>query len=147
LWIYTLLSRYKLVASGKHAIILVFALCVVLRATPELVVYPYPIGYDVVNYYIPIVANFEEHWSTVVGQFPLYVLLFHYVQVAAGLPAHSVVVAVAIAMFGIFGTSLYYLGRSLLKLGINQSVFLAAFVIFQTAVLRTAWDLDKDIFH
>jgi hypothetical protein len=146
LWIHASLSRHKLFVSEKYAAILVFAVCVVIRAIPELVAYPYPIGYDVVNYYIPVVANFEEHWSAVAGQFPLYVLLLHSVHVATGLPAHSVVAAVAVAMFGVFGTSLYYLGRSLLKLGIGQSVFLTVFVIFQMAVLRTAWDLHRDVF-
>jgi hypothetical protein len=134
-----------LFASEKHAIIFVFVLCVLLRAIPELVAYPYPIGYDVVNYYIPVVENFDEHWPETSGQFPLYVLLLHSVHVATGLPAHSVVVATAIAVFGIFGTSLYCLGR-FLKLGTTSSVFLAVFVVFQMAVLRTAWDLHRDIF-
>lgn len=125
---------------------MVFILCIGLRIIPELLAYPYPVGYDVVNYYIPVIANFEEHWSTVAGQFPLYVLFLNFIQVMTGLSAHSVVVAVAVAVFGIFGTSLYYIGRALLKLGINQSAFLAAFVIFQMAVLRTAWDLHRDIF-
>jgi hypothetical protein len=146
LWIHAPLSGYKLFASEKHVIILVFALCVVLRATPEIVAYPYPTGYDVVNYYIPVVADFEAHWSTVDGQFPLYVLLLHSVHLATGLPAQLVVAAIAVAVFGIFVTSVYYLGRSLLRLGVSQSMLLAAFVIFQMAVLRTAWDLHRDVF-
>ncbi|MGI0049517.1 MAG: hypothetical protein ACREAW_08245 [Nitrososphaera sp.] len=146
MWIHAPLSRYKLFASEKHTIILVFALCVVLRVIPEIVAYPYPTGYDVVNYYIPVVANFEAHWSTVDGQFPMYVLLLHSVHLATGLPAQLVVAAVAVAVFGIFGTSVYYLGRSLMGLGVSQSMLLAAFVIFQMAVLRTAWDLHRDVF-
>ncbi len=146
MWIHAPLSRYKLFASEKHAAILVLAACVVLRMVPELVAYPHPIGYDVVNYYIPVVANFDEHWPTTAGQFPLYVLLLHFASIATGLPAHAVVAAVAVVIFGIFGMSLYYLGRSLLKLGIGQSVFLAVFVVFQMAVLRTAWDLHRDVF-
>lgn len=117
-----------------------------LRAIPELVAYPYPIGYDVVNYYMPMVENFDEHWSALAGQFPLYVVMLHSMQMATGLPAYSVIAAVAGAIFGIFGTTLYYLGRSLLKLDITKSIFLAVFVVFQMAVLRTAWDLHRDIF-
>ncbi len=139
-------SRYKLFASEKLAVILVFAVCVALRAIPEILAYPYPIGYDVVNYYIPFVANFDENWSTAIHQFPLYLLILHFVQVTTFLPAQSVVAAVAAAMFGIFATSLYLVGRSLLKLNIIQSIFLALFVIFQMAVLRTAWDLHRDVF-
>jgi hypothetical protein len=126
--------------------ILVFAICIVLRAIPELVAYPYPIGYDVVNYYIPVVTNFDEHWPVVSHQFPLYVLLLHLVDMVTGLPAQSVVTGVAVTMFGIFGVLLFHLGRSLIRLGTSQSVFLALFVIFQMAVLRTAWDLHRDVF-
>jgi hypothetical protein len=118
----------------------------VLRTAPELAAYPYPIGYDVVNYYIPVVENFDQHWPETVGQFPLYVLIVHYVQMATGLSSHSAVAVIAVATFGVFGISLYCLGRSLLKLGIVPSAFLAVFVVFQMAVLRTAWDLHRDVF-
>jgi hypothetical protein len=146
LWIYAPLSRYRLFASDKHTIIFVFVFCVTLRALPEIVAFPYPIGYDVVNYYIPVVEHFDERWVTTASQFPLYVLLLNAVQTATGLPAQPVVAAVAVGVFGFFGMSLYCVGRSLLKLGIASSVFVAIFVVVQMAVLRTAWDLHRDVF-
>jgi hypothetical protein len=146
LWIYATLSRHKLFESTRHAIILVFAASVILRIVPELVAYPYPIGYDVVNYYIPVVANFDAHWPTLIGQFPLYVLILHFVNMATGLSAHATVTATATVVFGGFGVSLFYAARSLLKLGVRQSIFLAVFAVFQMAVLRTAWDLHRDVF-
>ena len=139
-------SKSRLFASEKHTAIVVFAVCIALRAVPELMAYPYPIGYDVVNYYMPTVANFEDKWDTVSKQFPLYVIFLYLVSIATGLPAHSVVVGVAIVMAGVFGMSLFYIGRALLKLGISQSLFLAIFAIFQVAILRTTWDLHRDIF-
>jgi hypothetical protein len=146
LWIYAALSRHKLFETAKHAIVLVFAVSILLRMIPELVAYPYPIGYDVVNYYIPVVANFDAHWPTVISQFPLYVLILHFANLATGLSAHATVTATATVIFGIFGVSLFYAARSLLNLGIRQSVFLAFFAVFQMAVLRTAWDLHRDVF-
>jgi hypothetical protein len=140
------LSKSRPFTSEKYAILVVFTLCIALRATPELMAYPYPIGYDVVNYYIPTVTNFEDKWDTISKQFPLYVTFLYLVSITIGLPAHSVVVAVAIVMTGIFGMSLFYVGRTLLKLGISQSAFIAIFAIFQLAVLRTTWDLHRDIF-
>jgi hypothetical protein len=140
------LSKSRLFASEKHTALVIFAVCIALRAVPELMAYPYPIGYDVVNYYMPTVTNFEDKWDTVSKQFPLYVTFLYFVSIATGLPAHSVVVAVVIVMTGIFGMSLFYVGRTLLKLGISQSAFIAIFAIFQLAVLRTTWDLHKDIF-
>jgi hypothetical protein len=136
----------RLFTSEKGIAVVVFVVFIAFRAVPEFMAYPYPIGYDVVNYYIPTVANFEEKWYTVSNQFPLYVFFLYFVSITTGLPAHSVVVGVAVVMAGIFGISLFCIGRTLLKLGITQSAFLAIFAIFQIAVLRTMWDLHKDIF-
>ena len=138
--------KFRLFASEKCVAVMVFALCITLRALPELMAYPYPIGYDVVNYYIPTVANFDETWGNISTQFPLYVIFLHFVSITTGFPSHSVVVGVAIAIAGIFGMSLFFIGRNLLRLGIIQSAFLAVFAVFQVAILRTMWDLHKDIF-
>ena len=142
----SLLLKSRLFASEKYAILVVFALCIALRAVPELVAYPYPIGYDVVNYYIPNVTNFEDKWDILSKQYPLYVTFLYLLTLISGLSAHSVVVAVIITMTGIFGISLFYLGRTLLKLGISHSTFIAIFAVLQLAVLRTIWDLHRDIF-
>ena len=129
----------------KYAVSLIFALCVGFRAIPELIAYPHPIGYDVVNYYIPVVANIDVHWQTISIQFPLYVLLLHSVHIATGLSAQLTVVVAAFATFGAFGVSIFVVSKSL-HLSINQRIFVTIFTIFQMAVLRTAWDLHKDIF-
>jgi hypothetical protein len=141
-----LLSKSRLFTNEKYTILVVFTLCIALRAAPEMMAYPYPIGYDVINYYIPTVTNFEDKWDTVSKQFPLYVTFLYLISITTGLPAYSVVVAVIIVMTGIFGISLFYLGRNLLKLGISHSAFIAIFAIVQLAVLRTTWDFHRDIF-
>jgi hypothetical protein len=138
--------RSSLLASEKLAIALVAAASVALRVIPELAAYPHPIGYDVVNYYIPVVTNFAEHWPQTAGQFPLYVTLLYLVHAATGLSAHLTVVSAAVATFGAFALSIFFASRSILKLGVPQSAFVAIFVIFQMAVLRTAWDLHRDVF-
>jgi hypothetical protein len=145
--VYTpLLLKSRLFTSEKHTVLVVFILCIALRAAPELIAYPYPIGYDVINYYIPTVTNFEDKWDIVSKQFPFYVTFLYLVSITTGLPAHSVVVAVIIVMTGIFGISLFYLGRTLLRLGISHSAYIAIFAIVQLAVLRTTWDFHRDIF-
>lgn len=144
---YTLsLSESRPFTSEKYTILMVFILSLALRAIPELIAYPYPIGYDVINYYIPTISNFEDKWDTASKQFPLYVTFLYLISITTGLPAYSVVVTVIIVMTGIFGISLFYFGRSLLKLGISHSAFIAIFTIVQLAVLRTTWDFHRDIF-
>ena len=137
--------KFPFLASEKQMAIIVFVICIALRAIPELAAYPHPIGYDVVNYYIPKVTNFEEQWNTISKQFPLYVTFLYSLSTASGLPAPAVVTSVAVAIAGIFGVSLFYTGRTLLNLQIIQSVFLATFTVFQMAVLRTFWDLHRDV--
>ena len=141
-----LLLKSRLFTNEKYTILVVFTLCIALRTAPELIAYPYPIGYDVINYYIPTITNFEDKWDTVSKQYPLYVTFLYLISITTGLPAYSVVVAVIIVMTGIFGISLFYLGRNLLKLGISHSAYIAIFAIVQLAVLRTTWDFHRDIF-
>ncbi len=137
--------KFRFLASEKQMAIMVFVICISVRVIPELAAYPHPIGYDVVNYYIPKVVNFQEQWSTISKQFPLYVTFLYFLSTPVGLSAHAVVTSVAVALAGIFGVSLFYIGRTLLNLQIIQSIFLATFVVFQMAVLRTFWDLHRDV--
>jgi hypothetical protein len=107
---------------------------------------PYPVGYDVINYYIPVIANFQEHWEIVSQQFPLYVLILHTFQMVTDLEPQALVIAFAIILYGIFSVSVFSISRKLLGLNELYSLYLTLFVIFQLPVLRTAWDLHKDIF-
>ena len=108
--------------------------------------HPYPVGYDVINYYIPVLANFQEHWEIVSQQFPLYVLILHSFQIATDLEPQALVIASAIILYGIFSISVFSISSKLLGLNDLYSLYLTLFVIFQLPVLRTAWDLHKDIF-
>jgi hypothetical protein len=137
--------KFRFLASEKQMTIIVFVICISVRAIPELAAYPHPIGYDVVNYYIPKLVNFQEQWSTISGQFPFYLTFLYSLSAPIGLSPPAVVTSVAVAMAGIFGVSLFYIGRSLLNLQIIQSLFLATFTVLQMAVLRTFWDLHKDV--
>ncbi len=125
--------------------VIVFVICISLRAVPELAAYPHPIGYDVVNYYIPKVVNFQEQWSAISNEFPLYVMFLYSLSTVVGLQPQAVVTSIAVAMAGVFGVSLFYLGRSLFNLRVIQSLFLATFTVFQIAMLRTFWDLHRDV--
>ena len=120
-----------------------------MRTVPELIAYPYPLGYDVINYYIPVVTNFDKYWPIISGQFPFYVSLLHVINDSIGsssLSPHFVVTTFAILTYGIFGVSIFFIGRKILKINITYSMYLAFFVILQLTVLRTAWDLHRDLF-
>jgi hypothetical protein len=129
-----------------RAAVLVFSAGFFLRLIPEMIAYPYPIGYDVINYYIPVLTNFDSHWHTTSHEFPLYVYLLHLLYVAIGFSPHFTVLVSAAFMFGIFCVSIFVVGIRILKVRVAESIFLSVFVMVQLAILRTTWDLHKDIF-
>jgi hypothetical protein len=126
--------------------LMVFFMGCVVRLVPELFAYPYPIGYDVINYYIPVTTNFADHWTQISSEFPLYVSFLHLTQIATGLTPHTTVVIFATVTFGFFADSVFLIARKLLKVDSRYTFFVTAFVIFQIAVLRTTWDLHRDVF-
>ena len=116
-----------------------------IRAIPEIVAYPYPIGYDVINYYIPIITNLEEHWSVVSQHLPVYSLILYSLHLATGLSPHLLVSIAGVTLYGFFSISIFLTSSKLLGLNRIQSAYLALFVILQLPALRTSWDLHKDI--
>ncbi|MDN5846296.1 MAG: hypothetical protein L0H53_08495 [Candidatus Nitrosocosmicus sp.] len=131
---------------GRFLLLIVFTIGCIIRIIPEIFAYPYPIGYDVINYYIPVIHNFEEKWSTVSSQFPLYVSLQYFFHKVSGFSEYQTVVIFAVISYGVFAVILYVLSRQMLKLDFIYSIFLTVFVLFQIPVLRTTWDLHRDIF-
>jgi hypothetical protein len=65
--------------------LIVFFSAGVLKIVTELVAYPYPIGYDVINYYIPMLSDFENELHTILNEYPVYIYILHFVQILSGL--------------------------------------------------------------
>ncbi|HZD36737.1 MAG TPA: hypothetical protein VE130_16150 [Nitrososphaeraceae archaeon] len=112
----------------------------------ELVAYPYPIGYDVINYYIPMLSNFENEWNTILREYPFYTSILYVVQNITGLSAQNTVSIFAIFIFGLFGVSVFSLGKAVIRNSNRLALLISLFVILQIPVLRTAWDLHRDMF-
>ena len=145
-YVYAFNVKASLISHEKYAVLFIFSIASLIRIVPELIAYPYPIGYDVINYYIPVVTNFDKFWSTISAQFPFYVSLLHVINTSLSISPHFVVTTFAIITYGIFGISIFFIGRKILKIDISYSMYLAFFIIFQLTVLRTTWDLHRDLF-
>jgi hypothetical protein len=138
--------KSRLISHEKYAVLFIFSVASLIRIVPELLAYPYPIGYDVINYYIPVVTNFDKFWSMISAQFPFYVSLLHVINTSLSISPHFVVTTFAIITYGIFAISIFFIGRKILKISISYSIYLAFFIVFQLTVLRTTWDLHRDLF-
>ena len=95
---------------------------------------------------MPVIKNFEEYWPTISNQFPLYVSLLYAISEVLRVDPRSVISASIVLVFGFFSLAIFSIGRNLLRRDNLQSIFLSIFVIFQLALLRTSWDLHKDMF-
>ena len=126
--------------------LIVFFSGIFLKIAAELIAYPYPIGYDVINYYIPMLSNFENQWNTILRDYPFYTYVLHLVQDLTGLSVQTTVSTFATLVFGLFAVSVFSLGKAIIKKSNLSAVLLSLFVIVQIPVLRTAWDLHRDMF-
>jgi hypothetical protein len=125
--------------------LIVFSISIILRLIPEIIALPYPIGYDVINYYLPILIDFDDHWRSASNQFPLYVLLLHAITAVSQIDPRIVITGSIVLIFGLFSLVLYSIAKNIFHLNNFQSIFLSTFVIFQVSLLRTSWDLHKDM--
>ena len=89
--------------------------------------------------------NFDEYWPAISNQFPLYVSLLYAISDVFRVDPRLVISASIVLVFGLFSLVIFSIGKNLLRLNNLQSIFLSVFVIFQLAVLRTSWDLHKDM--
>jgi hypothetical protein len=125
---------------------IVFFSAAVLKTVTELVAYPYPIGYDVINYYIPMLSDFENESHIILNEYPVYIYILHFVQILSGLSPQATVTSFSIFVYGIFAVSIFSVGKAIVKNDTLSAVLLSLFVIIQIPVLRTAWDLHRDMF-
>jgi hypothetical protein len=136
----------KLTCVDKYSYLIVFSVAIILRLIPEILAYPYPIGYDVINYYLPVLKHFDDYSSTISNQFPLYISLLHAISSIVNVDPRIVITSSVVLLYGLFALVVFSIANKLLHLHNLQSIFVSMFVIFQFSTLRTSWDLHKDLF-
>jgi hypothetical protein len=126
--------------------LIVFFSAIALKTVTELIAYPFAIGYDVINYYIPMLYNFDNEWNTILRDYPFYLYILHLIQNLTGLSVQTTISTVAIVIFGLFAVSILSLAKAINRNNNIFAVLVSLFVIVQIPVLRTAWDLHRDMF-
>jgi hypothetical protein len=120
--------------------LVVFLIGCLIRIIPEIIAYPYPIGYDNINYYIPL-AN-EVEFDSVKDQINIFPYLIYILKVITSLGPHNLMIVLSSTIYGLFSLSIYLL---LEGLAIKPAWLMTIFILFQLSTLRTTWDLQKDI--
>lgn len=120
----------------------IFFIGVVTRIVPELISYPFPIGYDTINYYIPSIYDIQN--NLYIQKLQIYPILLHCIHSTFGLSPHNSVILLSVICYGIFSIVIYLWSRKY-QLSQTKGLCMTLFIIFQISVLRTGWDLHKDV--
>lgn len=120
----------------------VFFIGVITRIVPELISYPFPIGYDTINYYIPSISDIENNLD--IQNLQIYPILLYFIHTIFGLNPNNSVIVLSVICYGIFSIVIYLWSRKF-QLSQTKALCMVLFIIFQISVLRTGWDLHKDV--
>jgi hypothetical protein len=117
-----------------------FVLGCFIRIIPDLIAYPYPIGYDIINYYIPLADKLNTIFQN--DSFQFYPYLLYTFKSFIPLNPQGLMLSLSSITYGLFSLSIYLLLKGL---NLKPALFMTVFILFQISALRTTWDLEKDI--
>jgi hypothetical protein len=117
-----------------------FVLGCFIRIIPDLIAYPYPIGYDIINYYIPLADKLNTTFQN--DSFQFYPYLLYTFKSFLPLNPQGLMLTLSSITYGLFSLSIYLLLKGL---NLKPALFMTVFILFQISALRTTWDLQKDI--
>ncbi|VFJ15002.1 conserved membrane protein of unknown function [Candidatus Nitrosocosmicus franklandus] len=126
-------------------IITVFCIGCIIRTIPVYLNYPYPIGYDSINYYLPLLYNFSENginWST---SYPIYLFAVSSFSEIFMIDPYTSFNFFNIFLYGVLGVSLFLLFTKVMNISPTRSILFSLFVLVQLSTLRISWDLYRDL--
>jgi hypothetical protein len=101
--------------------------------------YPYPVGYDIINYYIPLADKLNTIFQN--DSFQFYPYLLYTFKSFIPLNPQGLMISLSSITYGLFSVSIYLLLKGL---NLKPALFMTVFILFQISALRTTWDLQKD---
>ena len=124
---------------------IVFGIGCLIATIPIIQNYPFPIGYDSINYYLPTLYDLNS--NPVIGGelFPVYVFLVYIFYLIFFSDLYFAYNVVNIVLYGSFGVTTFLLINNVLRQSVDKSILFAIFVMFQLSTLRMEWDLHRDI--
>jgi len=131
--------------SARTAFLLAFFFGFGVRLIPELLSYPYPIGFDTIYY----AWRIEEgvvwvHWSGVFSSWLLYGLLVPVYDLFRMEPFLLLKIAMPL-LFGLNVCGVYYLATKAFNWSARKSLFAAGLFSFQIAILGISWHFYRNM--
>ena len=127
-----------------------FMIGFLIRVIPEIIAYPWPVGWDTVGYIASTIITRKDY----IGTLSSYILqkrlpaFFVFLQVLIALiPCDEFLLwkIVPSILYGLLGISVLYFLKSYYNLNSTQSIIGVIFVLLAVPSLRISWDLHKNL--
>lgn len=140
----------NLVKSPKFPYLAVFLVAVILRGIPELLVSWYPVGYETITWYAPVMMTFHSRDLVNVVQStfragPLFYALMWLATAATGAHPFIILKLTAPLLYGGLAMSFLLFLKRGLKLDGKMAFVAALLLVFQVAALRESWDRFRNV--
>jgi hypothetical protein len=131
--------------SFRKGLLFVFLLGFAFRLIPEVLSYPYPIGFDTVYYAWRIKSGVVlYHWSQVFSTWLLYGISIPIYNVVQGDPFLLLKLMMPL-LFGLNTCGIYYFATRALKWTVKKGLFAALLFSFQMAALAISWQFYRNM--
>jgi len=131
--------------TAKKGLLIAFAFGVFVRMIPELLSYPYPLGFDTIYYAWRIKEGvIWAHWSGVFNTWLLYAILVPIYNLSKIEPFLLLKLTMPL-LFGLNTCGVYYLANEALGWSVRKSLFAAGLFSFQIAALGISWHFYRNM--
>ena len=131
--------------SDRKGFLISFMLGFIVRSIPEILSYPYPIGFDTIYYAAMIKRGIVwQNWTSFFSTWLFDVILIPIHQVTQVDPFALLKLASPI-LYALNACGIYYFSRKALGWDARKAWIASFFCVFQLALLRLSWDLYRNM--
>jgi len=122
----------------------------ILRGIPELLIVQYPVGYETITWYAPVITSFQEMsvfdvFAETFRAGPLFYVMMWFGAAVSGAHAFLLLKVAAPLLYGCLAVSFFVFLRRGLRFEWKMAFVASLLLIFQVAALRLAWDRLRNI--
>jgi len=141
---------FDLLKQDKVSCLFFFLIGLALRGIPELLVTYYPVGFETIMWYAPIMTRFPEMGlvevfaeTRVTG--PLFYTLMWFAAAVSGAHAFLLLKVTGPVLYGCLAVVFYVFLRRGLSFDWRMAFVSSLLLVFQVAALRIAWDRLRNV--
>lgn len=155
----------RVLGGGVWSYLLLFAVAVILRGLPEMLVASYPVGYETISYYLPAIylpkAESSDFLSALSSHLqylnanqpildtfragPLFYILAWFLDFFAGSNGYLLLKVIAPILYGFLAVAFFAFAKRGMGFDFKLSMLATIIFVFEVATLRESWDRHRTV--